>query len=276
MRRLISGIALLSLLTGNALALSIGAISPQSGLNQPFLAYIPINSASPDELDSLQISLGDREQFKLTGIPRPFLLAHLKFSVIRTDQGQPYIKIYSTRTMLEPFLEFLVEYQWSKGTLLQKYTVLLDPVNTAVKAVEPTTPVIPATTVNIPTDDAPQAQELPVATDVAPTPAAAAIVPAVVKSAAVSKGTSASGEVLFGPTAATDTLWSIAAATRPDDSVSIQQMMLAILHTNPGAFSRPNVGSLIKGKTLRIPGLAEIQQIDRKTATDVVKSQYKN
>jgi pilus assembly protein FimV len=80
----------------------------------------------------------------------------------------------------------------------------------------------------------------------------------------------------YGPTTDTDTLWSIASSTRPDKGISIHQMMLVILHTNPGAFSRPNVSSLRMGKMLRIPGLAEINQIDKNTATKEIKSQYKN
>src|SRR5690606_11319509 len=57
----------------------------------------------------------------------------------------------------------------------------------------------------------------------------------------------------YGPTVATDTLWSIASAVRPDDGVSIQQMMLALVRANPEAFIDGNVNGLRRGVILNIP-----------------------
>ncbi|MPY21562.1 FimV/HubP family polar landmark protein [Shewanella sp. YLB-07] len=57
----------------------------------------------------------------------------------------------------------------------------------------------------------------------------------------------------YGPTRSSDTFWSIAQKVRPDNSVSIYQVMAAIYDANPHAFSNANFNSLEKGMILLIP-----------------------
>ena len=70
-----------------------------------------------------------------------------------------------------------------------------------------------------------------------------------------------------------DTLSDIAMQVRPDDSVSMQQTMLAIQELNPDAFADGNINQLRSGQVLRIPNLAEIQAIDSRDAVDEVTRQ---
>lgn len=58
---------------------------------------------------------------------------------------------------------------------------------------------------------------------------------------------------LVGPT---DTLWSIARSTRPNDRVTIKQAMLAIHDANPKAFPTGNINEMEVGERLRIPNLS--------------------
>ena len=67
----------------------------------------------------------------------------------------------------------------------------------------------------------------------------------------------------YGPTTGQETLWSIASRLRPTYAVSTQQMMLAIRAKNPQAFTVSNINALKKGSVLKLPTLAEIQQLDR-------------
>lgn len=67
----------------------------------------------------------------------------------------------------------------------------------------------------------------------------------------------------YGPTTEQETLWSIASRLRPTYAVSTQQMMLAIRAKNPQAFTVSNINALKKGSVLKLPTLAEIQQLDR-------------
>ena len=70
-----------------------------------------------------------------------------------------------------------------------------------------------------------------------------------------------------------DTLSDIAIQVRPDDSVSMQQTMLAIQELNPDAFVDGNINQLRSGQVLRIPNLAEIQAIDSRDAVEEVTRQ---
>src|SRR5690606_17890075 len=62
----------------------------------------------------------------------------------------------------------------------------------------------------------------------------------------------------YGPVAAGETLGEIARATRPSESVSVNQMMLALLKSNPGSFYKDNINALKRGAVLRIPTAEEI------------------
>lgn len=62
----------------------------------------------------------------------------------------------------------------------------------------------------------------------------------------------------YGPVATGETLWEIASTTRPNEAVTVNQMMLALLRANPEAFYRDNVNALKRGAVLRIPGSEEL------------------
>lgn len=55
-----------------------------------------------------------------------------------------------------------------------------------------------------------------------------------------------------------DTLWDIATRYIADDTVSSQQMVLALFRANPGAFIDTNINRLKMGAVLRIPAREEI------------------
>ncbi len=63
----------------------------------------------------------------------------------------------------------------------------------------------------------------------------------------------------YGPVKTQDTLWSIADHARPDNSISVQQMMVAIRDYNPQAFVNGDMHALQKGANLYLPTLADIR-----------------
>jgi FimV-like protein len=77
----------------------------------------------------------------------------------------------------------------------------------------------------------------------------------------------------YGPVAAKETLWSIASHNRPSYEVTTQQMMLAIRSANPNAFEANNINTLKKGAMLRLPSLAEVQQISTSQALQAAKQE---
>ncbi|GGQ33287.1 FimV/HubP family polar landmark protein [Shewanella litoralis] len=57
----------------------------------------------------------------------------------------------------------------------------------------------------------------------------------------------------YGPTTSRDTFWSIAQKVRPNDRVSVYQVMAALFDANPHAFSGNNYNTLERGMILLIP-----------------------
>ncbi|PSW03882.1 hypothetical protein C9I89_15940 [Photobacterium lipolyticum] len=66
----------------------------------------------------------------------------------------------------------------------------------------------------------------------------------------------------YGPTRDNETLWSISSRYRPNQSVSVYQVIGAIHRANPRAFENNNIHGLIPGSQLRMPTMAQIQRED--------------
>ena len=58
-----------------------------------------------------------------------------------------------------------------------------------------------------------------------------------------------------------DTLWEIALQTRPNNTVSVHQMMLAIQRENPDAFISDNINLVREGAILRVPLVGEVMSM---------------
>ena len=78
---------------------------------------------------------------------------------------------------------------------------------------------------------------------------------------------------------ANDTLWSIAAKVRPNNSVSVPQMMIAMLQNNPEAFTGNNINNLKQGAVLRLSDVGAATSISKEEAmriTDLQWEQWKS
>ena len=237
-----------------AYGLGLGDIEQSSALNEPFDARIQIRGATANDFDSLSIRLAGPEQFERAGVLRAAVLLQLKFEITQTSSGADYVQISSQQPIREPFLDFLLELNWANGRMVREYTVLLDPPlydrnkRVAPMGLQPKSAAAGARSL---------AQKPP------PSPAAPAF----------ASGTYVAGDTI-GPIKTGDTLWSLASAYRPDETVSIQQMMLAILRTNPAAFMEGNVNMLSRGAVLRIPDREEIARTPADEAFAEVKRHH--
>ncbi|WP_435133680.1 FimV/HubP family polar landmark protein [Plesiomonas shigelloides] len=81
--------------------------------------------------------------------------------------------------------------------------------------------------------------------------------PAPVRSA--TSGHTASRTRVYGPTKASETLWSIASRVRPSNRVSVQQTIGALYRLNPSAFELDNLHGLKPGSRLRLPTLSQVR-----------------
>ena len=227
-----------------ASAFELGVIETRSALHEPLDARIPLRGVRNGDLEGLKVSLGSPAQFELAGVARLEHLDRLEFTVVDRSGGAGFIHVRTDEPIIEPSLTFLVDVDWPRGGAVRGYELRLASAASSAGARRG----LPA---------APPAE--------APGTGASASTPA---------SPPASSGAEYGPVRASETLWSIATRLRPDDSVSVQRMMLAILETNPEAFVIPNVNALSAGAILRIPTREEIGPDDMKTALAEVRRQH--
>lgn len=274
------------LLPDSGFTLGLGEIEVTTALNQELNAEIQLLSAAPEDVDTLIVKLASREEFNRAGIDRPYMLNSLKFTAdIRN--GVPFIRVTSDKPVREPFLSFLVEVDWPKGHMMREYTILLDPpVFLEQQAPAQQEQLRPAAMESSP----------PAARGASEPQSSSGFRPAVMGAAAPAPSavpvpgvqTTQTQAPYQADTAYTqsyyqspggyrvqqgDTLWSLADAMRPDQSVSIEQMMLAMLRSNPEAFINENVNGLKRGYILRIPDGDDIVTINQDEAVALVREQ---
>ncbi|MEH6650967.1 MAG: FimV/HubP family polar landmark protein [Motiliproteus sp.] len=236
----------------HASALGLGEMQVSSALNQPFKAEIDLLQLRGLNASQIITSLADTNDFYLAGVKPSVILSDIRFK-LDISGGNGKIILTTNDPIREPFLNFLIEVNWPSGRLVREYTVLLDP------------PVFTAD------DLAPQAQ--PVA-PVAQSSKSTAPQSAVAKQPMSSTST---GRLVAGPgeyhVSNDDTLWQIALKTRPDSSISPQQMMLAIQRANPNAFFDNNINRLKSGSVLTIPSKDQIVNTSLSDSVQEVKRQ---
>ncbi len=275
MKRIFYFVILLALTPTLVNAFGLGKLDLNSALNEPFDARIQLLSPTADELDSLKINLADSEAFARAKVDRPFILSKLRFELRRSvDDGPDYIRVYTQDPVREPFLNFLVEVSWSNGRLFREYTVLLDPPlydpnarSSEFAKVAKSESSMPAAV----TMDDPDHQVIygEAYEKFAKSNSTSAAKPSSTYTPNVSY---TAGD--YGPIASSDTLWSIASKMRPDTSVSVNQMMLALLRANPDAFINQNINGLKRGQILRTPNESEMNALSNAEALAEAQSQY--
>lgn len=258
--------ALAALLSPIALGLGLGTVKTRSALNEPFDARIEIVGATLQDFDALTVKLADTGQFNRAGIARDTVLLNLRFEVVSAEAGADYVRITTKDPVREPFLNFLLELDWANGRMVREYTVLLDP------PLYDRNRQKPLMTVPTPAPSRPSVQAPPLQ---APFPAPAPAIntaPAIQAQASTPAAPPIDGTI--GAVQANDTAWGIALAHRPDRSISVQQMMLALLRANPAAFINENVNQLRRGAILRMPSHEEMDSLEPRDAVDEFQRQH--
>ena len=239
--QIVSGCLLALLMPAWAYALNLGDIDLISAPGEPLEAEILLSDVKADEQDSLSVGLADVAGFRWAGIEWSPALSQLQFELQRGADGRDYISIRSDEAVRAASLHFLLKVAWSKGRLFREYTLEL-----GTQAPAP--------------DGQPE--------DVMAEPAA---VPAVGRNWGEVRATV--GDTRNYQVVRNDTLWTLARGLRPDTSVSIQQMMLALLRTNPDAFSYGNINWLKAGEVLWMPSDFEMQALTHAEAFAEVLAQ---
>ena len=240
-----------------AYAAGLGKLTLGSSLGQPLKAEIELVSVVEDEIPSLTARVALPEAFRQAGVTYAPYHASLNVSVERRVNGQPYIRVTSPQTVDEPFVNLLIELNWSSGRLLREYTVLLDPAD--IQTVASTKPIIQRT------PDLPQAT---LASSEAIQPQSSA------DQRSVGSGVTSykQGMSAYGPVTRGDTLIKIAKQIMPQ-GVDLNQMLVALYQANRDAFFEKNMNLLKAGVVLRVPDQNEISAISRIEASREIKMQ---
>ncbi len=279
MRKLIFALALGVILVPNqGFTLGLGEIEVNSSLNQKLAARIDLLSASPEDAESLIVKLASREEFTRAGLDRPMVLSSLKFKA-SVEGDQVYIDVLSPKPIREPFLNFLVEVDWPKGHLIREYTILLDPPVFMRKTQKTDSgssrPVMQeaASTAPVSVESSAQALESVESDMPASVEQDTPIIEEVVAAESVQQASYAAPDTAGHRIQEGDTAWSLANSMKPDDSVSTQQMLVAMLRANPEVFVNENVNGLKRGYILRTPDYADIEAISHEEAKAAVLQQ---
>ena len=232
---------LLSFMASHTLGLSLGAVTVESFLNQPLRLRIEILQLEDTRLDDVTVQMASTDDFFQLGIERVEILSSVRFLTEESADGAQVL-LTSNAIITEPYLRFVLETRWPSGRQLSEHTVLLDlPVFTDESARAENSLRQPISTVL----SAPDAREETNSTLADTEPERTAL-----------------PDRKTIETNPSSTLIRIARQIRPDESVSLQQTMIAIQALNPDAFADDNINRLLTGQILRLPTEQEIRSID--------------
>ncbi|TAK90900.1 MAG: pilus assembly protein FimV [Burkholderiaceae bacterium] len=273
--------ALIAFGATSAQAAGLGKLTVFSALGQPLRADIDLSAIDKTEIDSLSIRLAPVESFRLANIEFNAVLLQLRFEVDKENVSHPVVHVTSAQPVNEPFVDMLVELNWTNGRLVREYTFLLDPPEMKAKVTESIAPATvsslpaattrPAAAAPAPSDEASAAPEAqPVAQQ--PTPqhgrkAAPAAKPAAVAPAPVKAADGQEIKVAQG-----DTLSKIALTVKPEN-VTLDQMLVALYQANPDAFSGKNMNRLRTGAIIKVEPDMDFAASDKGEAHRMVVAQ---
>ena len=281
-------------------AAGLGKLTVFSPLGQPLNAEIEIVSLQAGEEEGLAAKLASADAFKRAGIEFNPALVTLRFSIEHRG-GRPLLRLRTTQPVNDPFLEMLVELQWTTGRLVREYTFFLDPPEyrgseaiaaaplerpelaaapepkpaapVAKPAPEPA-PAAPVEAKPLPEVPAPTAEPAPTPAPATAAEAAPAETPAAVeaeKAEAASVGKPTPEEERKVQVKRGDTLGEIARQNLAPGA-DLNQMLIAIYRANQDAFINKNINLVRAGRILNIPSAESITTVDPEEAKRLVQA----
>ena len=264
---------LVGLSSGNAMALSLGRMTVLSGLGEPLRAEIELPDITADEAGSLKPEVAPTEAFRAAGLEYNSVLADLRIGLQRRADGKSFLRLSSNRTINDPFIDLILQVNWASGRIVRDYTILLDPPG------QRQAPTAAAAPPQVTAPAAPPPVAPPQATPVAPAATAAAIAPP--RSAPPKTGPAsvvakpATSDAKQVTVKAGDTASKIANASK-STSVSLDQMLVAMLRANPNAFINGNVNRVKTGAVLNLPDASQAGNTTPVEATQIISAQSRD
>jgi pilus assembly protein FimV len=275
-----------------ASALGLGRLNVQSALGEALRAEIEVTSITPEEAASLKLRVAPPEAYRAAGVEYNAALPSAQVQVVRRADGRSVLRVTSERAVLEPFVDVIIEANWTNGRLVREYTMLFDPpaatrtaqapVTAPVTTAAPAAPVVAAAPV------APVPAPVPAPTT-APAPVAAVPAPAPRPAAPVAAPASAPVQRAAAPVAkprasaaspggdsyrvrAGDSLSRIASRVQKP-GVSLDQMLVSLYRGNPQAFMGDNMSRLKAGAVLTVPTAEQAAALSAPQAREIISAQ---
>lgn len=276
----LTGVAAAALLLAaqGAWALGLGRLQVQSSLGETLRAEIDVTSLSPEEAANLQVKVASPDAYKAAGVDYNAVLPATKVSLERRADGRPYLRLTSDRGVQEPFVDVILEINWSTGRLTREYTLLFDP-PAAARAPAPSTAPAMAAASPAAEPARPVAQARPAPARVPSAEPAAPAAKSTEPRAAATQRASAAPATKAGPESGDeyrvrqgDTLSKIAGRTQRS-GVSLDQMLVALYRANPQAFMDNNMNRLKSGVVLAVPSAESANSTSASEARQVIQAQ---
>ena len=256
-------------------ALGLGEARVDSWLGQPLDVSIRLLEIESEAIESVSVGPASLEDFERLGVPSQSLGLGLEVTVDRQAQP-PIVRVRSQRPVNDPIVQILIDARWSSGRVLREYTLFLDPpvMESAAPAREVSQPAETEQPRRQPAPAEPERRPREQAAEPASRPAREPSRPA------REEATPAPAPATRGADTVTvargDTLWSIAQDWRPDQSLTMDQVMLAIFNRNRNAFQGENINRLLSDARLEMPGVDEVRSVDRAEAQRRVREHMRS
>lgn len=270
----------LAVMPFTAHALGMGKMTVLSGLGEPLNAEIELLAPTKEELSNLAARIAPAQTYADQGIDRPAMLNHIKVDLVSNPSRPPMLKLTTQRPVNDPFLDMLIQVEWSSGQLLREYTALLDPPNyveyNAAEAVV-TQPAVLSEAPTAAKPSMPQAKGKKGKIKKRAAGTEAASEKATSEDATLQGGELGSSETatIGGETYKVhsgDTLHGIAQRMQVE-GVSLDQMLVGLFRGNKDAFAGKNMNRLKVGKILKVPDVETLQAVSQQEAVREIRVQ---
>ncbi|WP_338050536.1 FimV/HubP family polar landmark protein [Ramlibacter humi] len=269
---------MLSLPSTPAQALALGRVTVLSALGEPLRAEVDLPEITADEVASLRANVAAPDAFRAAGMEYSSALQSVNITLQRRGDGRYFLRLASDRPVTDPFVDLILETNWSSGRIVRDFTMLFDPPamrqpqQPLQAQASPSTSPTPSSSVTG-TPVPPRGQRGGAAPR-AGAPATAAA-PAAPRAAAPSPAPAPAGDGKQVTVQAGDTAGKIAAANKPE-AISLDQMLVALLRSNPDAFAGGNVNRLRAGAVLNVPTAEQASAVTPSEATQTLVAQSRD
>jgi FimV-like protein len=234
---------------GSAQALTLSRPVVQSKQGEALRVEIDVSEITIAEQIELEAKIATPEVYKAAKLEVPMVNGQpldVQVQLLRRDHGWPYLKITSKQAISGNFVDLLIDLRWATGRLLRDVSLSIDDGNSK----KSTAPLMPGYG-----ERNGKSSEMP-------------------SIYSKNKQSKAQGEgqitVKRGDTASELT------ASKTPDGVSLEQMLLALMRSNPDAFIDSNVNRLKEGALLTLPTEQEAKSISRAEAQREIRIQAKD